>query len=57
MLSTIAAIAAVLAQVISINAHGGVTNIGIDGTKYVGWSPYNSASGQTTAARCAYTFI
>lgn len=51
MLPVIAAVAALLAQVISSNAHGGVVNIGVDGTKYPGWSPYNSASGQTTAAR------
>lgn len=61
-----AVLAAVLAQVTSIVAHGGVTAIGINGTKYTGlvvwchawtflnfyrWSPYNGATGQTTAMR------
>ena len=51
MLSAIAAVAVLLIQAVSINAHGGVVNIGVNGVKYVGWSPYNSASSQTTAAR------
>lgn len=51
MLAPVVALVALLTQVTSTFAHGGVTNIGINGVKSPGWSPYNSASGQTTAAR------
>ncbi|QRV94461.1 glycoside hydrolase family 61 protein [Ceratobasidium sp. AG-Ba] len=34
-----------------VAAHGGVTSIGIGGTVYPGWQPYNSQSGQSTAGR------
>ncbi|KAJ2924812.1 hypothetical protein H1R20_g12294, partial [Candolleomyces eurysporus] len=32
-------------------AHGGVTSYVIDGQNFVGWSPYNSASGQRSIGR------
>jgi len=41
----------VLAQIASSVAHGGVTEYSIGSTKYTGWSPYNSATGQVTAER------
>ncbi|QRV94473.1 glycoside hydrolase family 61 protein [Ceratobasidium sp. AG-Ba] len=44
-------LAALLAQTGSILAHGGVISIGIGSTKYTGWQPYNSPSGQVTAGR------
>ncbi|KAF8750899.1 Glycosyl hydrolase family 61 [Rhizoctonia solani] len=47
----LSALAVLLAQVGSIVAHGGVVSIGIGGTKYQGWQPYNSPSGQVTAGR------
>ncbi|KAG9119292.1 hypothetical protein FRC07_005738, partial [Ceratobasidium sp. 392] len=43
--------AALLSQAGFILAHGGVTSISIGGTKYAGWQPYNSPTGQVTAER------
>ncbi|CAE6414552.1 unnamed protein product, partial [Rhizoctonia solani] len=47
----LSALAILFAQVGPIIAHGGVVSIGIGGTKYQGWQPYNSPTGQVTAAR------
>ncbi|KAG8687162.1 hypothetical protein FRC11_007687, partial [Ceratobasidium sp. 423] len=47
----LSALAVLLTQVGSIIAHGGVISIGIGGTKYQGWQPYNSPTGQVTASR------
>ncbi|EUC60659.1 glycoside hydrolase family 61 protein [Rhizoctonia solani AG-3 Rhs1AP] len=47
----LSALVVLLAQVGSIVAHGGVVSIGIGGTKYQGWQPYNSPTGQVTAGR------
>ncbi|PVG03616.1 glycoside hydrolase family 61 protein [Serendipita vermifera] len=51
MIAAIVAAATFLSYFAPTNAHGGVTSIGVNGQKYTGWSPYNSAQGQTTAAR------
>ncbi|KAF5374500.1 hypothetical protein D9615_009110 [Tricholomella constricta] len=37
-------------------AHGGVTSYVIGGTNYVGWSPYNSPTGQTSIERPYSTY-
>ncbi|KAG8927998.1 hypothetical protein FRC02_007479 [Tulasnella sp. 418] len=42
---------ALVAQISTVLAHGGVVQWGVGSTVYPGWSPYNSASGQVTAAR------
>jgi cellulase len=42
---------ALLASATSVLGHGGVLSYIIGGTKYVGFSPYNSPSGQSTIQR------
>ncbi|KAG9083150.1 hypothetical protein FRC07_013999, partial [Ceratobasidium sp. 392] len=42
---------ALLSSVAHVAAHGGVTSIGIDGTKYQGWQAFIGPSGQVTAGR------
>jgi hypothetical protein len=42
-----AALVAAVVALPQVLAHGGVLSYNIAGTTYGGWSPYNSASGQT----------
>jgi len=48
---TLATAAAILSYVSSTAAHGGVTSWSVGSTKYEGWQPYLSPSGQSTVGR------
>jgi hypothetical protein len=51
-----AALVAAVVALPQVLAHGGVLSYNIAGTNYQGFSPYNSASGQTWADSCCLRF-